>query len=84
MAPGEPQACYDNIRLYCYQSGHSFGKHVDESVEVDGGVTGVTVLVYLNEMEDGAGGETVFYRGPRDEHVVLAFKPVEGAALLHG
>lgn len=84
-ALGGPSAlgCCPKMRLYCYQPGQRFGKHVDESVELeDGSVTGTTVLVYLNE-EGLEGGETVFYDGRRDERAVVSFKPRRGSLLFH-
>lgn len=46
--------CAPNLRLYRYEVGDAFGRHVDESGEVPGGgVTALTVLIYLN----GSGGE---------------------------
>lgn len=76
--------CHPKIRLYCYQPGQRFGKHVDESVELeDGRVTVITVLVYLND-DELEGGETVFYDGRRDERVALSFKPKRGSLLFHG
>ena len=57
------------MRIYKYEKGQKFGKHIDESVQVDRGLyTGYTLLVYLSggrmtaqEEEVLKGGETVFY-----------------------
>ena len=60
--------CLPNMRIYRYEAGESFGKHVDGSVaDGDRGTTQVTVLVYLNggggEADCAvAGGETLFHR----------------------
>lgn len=75
-------ACNPNIRLYKYERGMSFGKHVDGSHPVEGvGNTEVTVLVYLSDCQ---GGSTRFYphtSGKRDKSI--AFAPKLGAMLLH-
>ena len=47
--------CNPNIRLYKYEKGMSFGKHVDGSDVIYGlGQTEVTVLVYLSDCQGGA------------------------------
>mmetsp|Transcript_12227 Transcript_12227/g.21635 ORF Transcript_12227/g.21635 Transcript_12227/m.21635 type:complete len:106 (-) Transcript_12227:650-967(-) len=44
-----PKGCNPNIRLYRYQPGHRFGKHVDGSVQLEDGMqTWYTVLIYLS------------------------------------
>ncbi|GAB0495532.1 hypothetical protein MMPV_006834 [Pyropia vietnamensis] len=49
--------CAPNLRLYRYEVGDAFGRHVDESGEVPGGgVTALTVLIYLNGSGGGGGG----------------------------
>ena len=66
-----PVGCNPNLRVYKYERGHSFGKHVDGSeslllVDTDGsfsgggrrGKTEWTVLIYLSECQ---GGATRFY-----------------------
>ena len=69
--------CTSNIRFYRYTAGQSFGCHIDESnsdSDVVGGLTKLTVLVYLSggkkdkckEKAASAnrhlvGGETIFY-----------------------
>lgn len=69
------------IRLYRYGVGERFGKHIDDSCEVEemNGRTEYTVLVYLSNVDDG--GETVFYneRG----RCVASVSPVEGLCLIH-
>ncbi len=68
-----------NLRMYRYDAGHRFGKHIEESCEVPGmGHTEYTLLIYLS---DTVGGETVFYddRG----RVVASVAPKAGMALMH-
>lgn len=81
----EATGCFAKIRLYRYCAGgiQRFGKHVDESCDVDVGRTGVTVLIYLNE-EGLEGGETVFYRGNYGETIAAEVTPREGLLLWHG
>lgn len=60
--------CAPNLRLYRYEVGDAFGRHVDESGEVPGGgVTALTVLIYLNGGggggSDGRGGTVVAHGG---------------------
>ena len=70
-----------NIRLYKYIKGHSFGKHVDGSNEVDDmGQTEITVLVYLSSCK---GGATRFYPVPGRTKKSFAFDPEPGTMLLH-
>lgn len=66
-----------NLRLYRYRPGQRFGRHVDDSVRVGGGLTHFTLLVYLSAPR---GGETVFYL---DKRKSLAVAPKPGLALLH-
>jgi hypothetical protein len=67
--------CNPNLRLYKYEKGHSFGKHVDESCILDSmGFTRVTVLIYLSHCEGGA---------TRFEDDCVAFEPKMGSILLH-
>jgi hypothetical protein len=48
-----------NIRIYRYQPGQKFGKHIDESNELGGKrYTQYTLLIYLSHC---GGGQTVFY-----------------------
>lgn len=79
-----PHGCNPNIRLYRYEPGQRFGKHIDQANRLaDGGLTEFTVLIYLND--DGLeGGETLFY----EDHAphapeLLRWRPLEGAALVH-
>jgi hypothetical protein len=67
--------CNPNLRLYKYEKGHSFGKHVDESCVLDSvRVTRLTVLIYLSQCEGGA---------TRFEEDCVAFEPKIGSMLLH-
>ena len=62
-----------------YRVGQRFGRHVDDSVELDGGrCTMYTLLIYLSSCK---GGETVFY-GPRGR-LIQTVAPQPGLALLH-
>jgi 2OG-Fe(II) oxygenase superfamily len=80
LPPGCPDGCNPNLRLYKYTKGHSFGKHVDESVALpDGSRTRLTALVYLSTCQ---GGATRFYE-PKGSGVVISFQPTVGALLLH-
>jgi 2OG-Fe(II) oxygenase superfamily len=68
-----------NIRLYRYEKGMHFGKHVDDSNAIPGvGTTRLTVLVYLSECH---GGATRFLNTHQGGEV--AFAPALGAMLLH-
>lgn len=50
--------CAPNLRLYRYGVGDAFGRHVDESGAVPGGgVTALTVLIYLNGSGGGGDGD---------------------------
>lgn len=76
-----PVACNGNLRLYRYDKGMSFGKHVDGSDAIDryeNGNTEITVLIYLS---DCVGGATRFY--PTRSKKSFAFTPQAGAILLH-
>jgi hypothetical protein len=86
--------CNPNLRLYRYDRGHSFGRHVDESVTIrsdnaeEEWVTRLTALVYLSSCE---GGATRFYvpagatgRGDRRQSTKqVAYRPTPGSLLLH-
>ena len=81
-----PCACNPNIRLYKYEKGHAFGKHVDGSHAVEGvGMTEATVLVYLSD--DCEGGATRFYpimhHGGGSRKKSVGFEPKQGAMLVH-
>lgn len=86
-----PINCNPNIRVYRYDKGHSFGRHVDESNFVNGrrpGTTEMTMLIYLSTCQ---GGATRFYgsSGPvsgsrsRKTASSFSFEPQVGALLLH-
>lgn len=74
LFPGAPITCNPNLRMYKYEPGMSFGKHIDESNIIPGqGITRVTVLIYLSDCE---GGATRFESN-------VAFEPRQGSILLH-
>ena len=93
----KPVTCNPNLRLYKYEKGMWFGRHVDGSDEikitpecpisdVSDAQTEITVLFYLSSCQ---GGATRFHlphaggkRKGRGESSV-AFTPEEGAVLLH-
>ncbi|CAN0014669.1 unnamed protein product [Ectocarpus sp. 8 AP-2014] len=57
MGGRRPLACNSNIRIYRYAVGQRFGKHIDESVDDENGLTSQwTVLIYLNGGGEGGGG----------------------------
>jgi hypothetical protein len=77
--------CNPNLRLYKYEKGMSFGKHIDESnIMSNGGVTKMTVLIYLSEC---GGGATRFVGDHTSMAAVsspeIAFSPQAGAMLIH-
>lgn len=47
----DPIACNGNLRLYKYDKGMRFGRHIDQSNETDKGTTRVTVLIYLSDCQ---------------------------------
>jgi hypothetical protein len=92
-----PVGCSRNIRLYRYEAGDSFGKHIDESYSEtcinDVGVTcqaksKFTMLVYLSGV-DGSGGNAVrggstnFYQSHSNAQPVVSVPPCTGQVLLH-
>jgi len=87
-------SAHSKIRLYRYQAGQRFGKHIDESTrdEATGAWSEITVLIYLNggpseDLYELRGGETIFYQGNHHSDknpVVLQVSPRRGCALLHG
>ena len=88
----QPVALNDNIRLYKYQKGMSFGRHFDGSSGVpacgETANTEITVLIYLSGCR---GGATRFYpptssaggTKKKKKHNGIAFAPEQGAVLLH-
>mmetsp|Transcript_17258 Transcript_17258/g.22425 ORF Transcript_17258/g.22425 Transcript_17258/m.22425 type:complete len:245 (+) Transcript_17258:109-843(+) len=74
--------CNPNIRVYKYDKGDSFGRHVDSSDNVPllKGRTEVTVLVYLTSC---FGGSTRFFPPHGKRRGGFAFEPQAGAILLH-
>jgi len=52
-----PVCCNENLRMYKYEKGMSFGRHYDGSNSINrfqGGNTEITVLIYLSSCEGGA------------------------------
>jgi len=85
----KPINCNPNIRVYRYDKGHSFGRHVDERNFVSGrrgGTTEMTMLIYLSTCQ---GGATRFHRSAtggrrsRQTDPSFSFEPQIGALLLH-
>ena len=80
-----PVGCSSNIRLYKYDRGDSFGPHFDESIpSPDGTISKFTMLVYLNTVKAGDGGQTIFYADHRAKKVACSVQPKCGFLLLHG
>ena len=79
-----PIACNGNLRIYQYDKGMRFGRHVDDSNDTERGMTQVTVLIYLSDCQ---GGGTRFHltnattRTSATTDVV--FEPQVGAILFH-
>lgn len=93
LSDGVAVGCHSKIRVYRYVKGQRFGKHIDQSDEVDDEKeTGATVLIYLNGDDSDSdsdrgtlrGGETVFYKDHSGTYVATEFKPRQGALLFHG
>ena len=65
-----------NIRIYRYQSGQKFGRHIDESNELGGKrYTQYTLLIYLSQC---GGGQTVFYGESGRGAAGCCMQPVAG------
>ncbi|KAI3793058.1 hypothetical protein L1987_35670 [Smallanthus sonchifolius] len=93
-----PVGLNPNIRLYRYNIGQRFGRHIDESVDLgEGKHTHYTLLIYLNgnvELKpkaDGNGSHDSFeplvggetvFYGPRNS-LVAEVSPTQGMALFH-
>lgn len=78
--------CNPNIRLYKYEKNMSFGKHIDESNAVPGGMTRFTILIYLTDCEGGATRfevPPIANRNGRHRETSVAFPPTVGSLLLH-
>jgi 2OG-Fe(II) oxygenase superfamily len=73
-----PITCNGNLRLYKYDKGMSFGRHIDESNRTDHGITRVTVLIYLSDCQGG--GATRFHVTRKQS---FAVSPVQGSILFH-
>lgn len=78
-----PIACNGNLRIYKYDKGMRFGRHVDDSNETERGTTQVTVLIYLSDCQ---GGATRFHVSNGTTHRTsnaVVFEPHVGAILFH-
>jgi prolyl 4-hydroxylase len=67
-----------NFRFYKYAESQKFKKHRDGNIAEEGGVSRITVLIYLNDVEKG--GETNICDRMLDKPIVV--KPEEGKLLL--
>lgn len=67
-----------NFRFYKYIKSQKFKKHRDGNVQEEGGVSRITILIYLNDVEQG--GETNICDRMLDKPVVV--KPEEGKLLM--
>lgn len=79
-----PVGCNPRLRLYRYQVGDRFGRHIDDTDVLESRlITRATVLIYLNggEHDDLEGGETKFY-GQRGA-LVASVAPHQGLAVVH-
>ena len=92
----KPVSCNPNLRLYKYEKGMWFGRHVDGSdkinvtpecpiSDVSDAQTEVTVLFYLSSCQGGATRFHLPHAGKRKgrEESSVAFTPEEGTVLLH-
>jgi len=85
----KPIDCNPRIRVYRYDRGHSFGKHVDESNLITGGYGGTTEMTMLVYLSTCKGGATRFHRSTkvcrssRQIASTFSFEPQIGALLLH-
>ena len=83
LMPGKRSiGCNPNIRLYKYEKGMSFGRHIDSSDDIAEmkGRTQVTALIYLSTC---VGGSTRFYPPHGKRKTGFAFEPFAGTILLH-
>ena len=78
-----PIACNGNLRIYKYDKGMRFGRHVDESNETERGTTQVTVLIYLSDCQGGATRFHVSNATTRRTSNGVVFEPQVGAILFH-
>ena len=77
LSSNKPIGANGNLRLYRYEKGMRFGRHIDESNETERGVTKVTVLIYLSNCQ---GGATRFHLSRKES---VSFAPEVGAILMH-
>ena len=81
-----PMACNGNIRLYKYEKGMSFGKHVDGSdriPEIKNGNTEITVLIYLSSCTSGATRFYLPHSKKKKDKDGVPFLPRAGSILFH-
>ncbi len=69
-----------NFRFYKYQQTQKFNKHRDGNILEEGGLSLVTVLIYLNSVNKGAGGETNICDRMLDKPFLVT--PEEGKVLM--
>lgn len=75
----QPIGCNPNVKVYRYDTGMWFGRHVDVSDAMsESAQTEITVLVYLSKCK---GGATKFY--PPGSKEGISFHPEVGSILLH-
>jgi len=67
-----------NFRFYKYETNQKFNKHRDGNIKEEGGVSRITVLIYLNDVEQG--GETNICDRMLDKPLMV--KPEEGKLLM--
>ena len=79
-----PISNFEHTQVVRYEPGQYYKLHLDQFDEMNhqpGGPRVFTLLIYLNDVEDGAGGETVFkYAG--DDGKMLFVHPRQGRAIL--
>ena len=66
------------FRFYRYSEGHFFKKHRDGSERTDKGISRITILIYLNTVEDGGNTNLIDFILP--EKVVV--QPIVGRLLM--
>ncbi len=76
---------YLGIRSYeghfaCYDEGAFYRKHVDQ--HRGRGLRRLSVILYLSDMDEAAGGEVVIYHHERQDEEVTRIKPMLGRLLI--
>lgn len=69
-----------NFRFYRYREGEEFKKHRDGNINEEGGLSRITVLLYLNDVAAEHGGETDMCDRMLDRPELIT--PVTGRMLL--